>query len=43
MAQGLPAPLLGEHNVEVLTSVLGWDEERVAELAKSGVLISAPR
>ena len=43
VAQGLPAPLLGEHNVEVLTSVLGWGEERVAELAELGVLVSAPR
>lgn len=43
VVQGLPAPLLGEHNVEVLTSLLGWDEQRVAELTKCGVLVDAPR
>jgi CoA:oxalate CoA-transferase len=43
VVQGLPAPLLGEHNVEVLTSLLGWDEERIGALTKDGVLVSAPR
>lgn len=34
----LRAPLLGENNGEVLRSLLGYDEARIAELAASGVL-----
>jgi len=30
-------PALGEHNWEVLTEILGYDEDRAAELAASGV------
>ena len=33
-----PAPLLGEHNVEVFTSLLGLSAERVEELHKKGVV-----
>ena len=33
-----PAPLLGEHNVEVFTSLLGLSAERVEELRKKGVV-----
>jgi crotonobetainyl-CoA:carnitine CoA-transferase CaiB-like acyl-CoA transferase len=37
----LRAPLLGEHNAEVLRERLGLDSKRVAELTANGVLISA--
>ena len=33
-----PAPLLGEHNVEVFTSLLGLTPERIDELQKKGVI-----
>lgn len=33
-----PSPLLGQHNEEVLTSLLGYIKEEVAELKKDGVL-----
>lgn len=33
-----PAPLLGQHNAEVLSEILGWDAERVAALTADGVL-----
>lgn len=36
----LRAPLLGEHNSEVLRERLGLDAARIAELAASGVLVS---
>ena len=36
------APLLGQHNVEVLREVLGWDDERIDGLTNDGVLLSAP-
>lgn len=32
-----PAPLLGEHNAEILIEVLGYTEEQVDELKKNGV------
>ncbi len=35
----LEAPLLGEHNAEVLTTLLGRSEEEVARLRAGGVLI----
>ncbi|HET7721619.1 MAG TPA: CoA transferase [Acidimicrobiales bacterium] len=38
-----PAPLLGQHNREVLTGLLGWGDERVDALEASGVLQSKPR
>jgi crotonobetainyl-CoA:carnitine CoA-transferase CaiB-like acyl-CoA transferase len=38
-----PAPLLGQHNAEVLGEVLGWETERVAALAEAGVLQSSDR
>jgi crotonobetainyl-CoA:carnitine CoA-transferase CaiB-like acyl-CoA transferase len=34
----LPPPQCGEHNTEVLEEVLHYDEERISELAVSGVL-----
>ncbi|MEJ5992516.1 CaiB/BaiF CoA-transferase family protein [Ramlibacter sp. PS3R-8] len=34
----LPPPLLGEHTQEVLTSVLGWDDERIAALRDQEVI-----
>ena len=37
----LRAPLLGEHNALVLRERLGLSDARIAELAKSGVLVSA--
>jgi crotonobetainyl-CoA:carnitine CoA-transferase CaiB-like acyl-CoA transferase len=33
-----PAPLLGQHNREVLREVLGYSEEQVASLVGAGVL-----
>ena len=33
-----PPPLLGEHTREVLTSLLGYNEQRLAQLAVAGVL-----
>jgi CoA:oxalate CoA-transferase len=38
----LEAPLLGEHNTEVLRDYLGYSEDRVAELEAQGVLRRAP-
>jgi CoA:oxalate CoA-transferase len=38
----LAAPLLGEHNAEVLRAYLGYSAERVAELEAAGVLHRAP-
>ena len=38
----LEAPLLGEHNTEVLRDYLGYSEDRVAELEAEGVLQRAP-
>jgi crotonobetainyl-CoA:carnitine CoA-transferase CaiB-like acyl-CoA transferase len=32
------APMLGEHNQYVLEHILGYDEERIAELVASGAL-----
>ena len=34
----LPPPLLGEHTQEVLTSVLGWDDERITALRDQEVI-----
>ncbi len=38
----LEAPFLGEHNRRILTSHLGYSEERIAQLERDGVLHSAP-
>jgi crotonobetainyl-CoA:carnitine CoA-transferase CaiB-like acyl-CoA transferase len=34
----LPPPLLGEHTQEVLTSVLGWDDERITALREQEII-----
>jgi crotonobetainyl-CoA:carnitine CoA-transferase CaiB-like acyl-CoA transferase len=39
----LQAPLLGQHNEEVLTGVLGFERERVRSLEREGVLHSGDR
>jgi crotonobetainyl-CoA:carnitine CoA-transferase CaiB-like acyl-CoA transferase len=36
-----PAPRRGEHNAEVLREVLGYDDERIAQLVDSGALCAA--
>ena len=36
-----PAPLLGEHNAEVLTEILGYSREQVARLEETGVISMA--
>jgi CoA:oxalate CoA-transferase len=38
----LQAPLLGEHNASVLAE-LGYDEERIEELTRAGILVSENR
>ena len=38
----IEAPLLGEHNTEILARVLGYDDARIAALTAEGVLISRP-
>lgn len=38
----LEAPMLGEHNEEVLTTQLGYSTARVRELERGGVLRSGP-
>lgn len=37
----LQAPLLGEHNGELLTALLGYEADRVAALEQEGVLVAA--
>ncbi len=37
-----PAPRCGEHNEEVLRQVLDFDDERIAGLRSSGVLVDSP-
>jgi crotonobetainyl-CoA:carnitine CoA-transferase CaiB-like acyl-CoA transferase len=37
------APLLGQHNEEVLSHYLGYSHERIEELERSGILRSGPR
>ena len=34
-----PAPCLGEHSVQVLQEVLGLDDDELARVAASGVLV----
>jgi crotonobetainyl-CoA:carnitine CoA-transferase CaiB-like acyl-CoA transferase len=36
--QELPPPLLGQHTDEVLRELLGWPDERLANLKKSGAI-----
>jgi crotonobetainyl-CoA:carnitine CoA-transferase CaiB-like acyl-CoA transferase len=38
----LKAPLLGEHNEEVLTTICGMDKKEILELIKDGVIVSDP-
>ncbi|HKV54230.1 MAG TPA: CoA transferase [Candidatus Binataceae bacterium] len=38
----LEAPFLGEHNRRVLTTYLGYPQERIEKLEREGVLCSAP-
>lgn len=38
-----PAPMLGEHNAEVLAEVLGYSREKIAALRDKGVLQSAEK
>ncbi len=38
----LEAPLLGEHNADVLSRYLGYDSGRIAALERAGVLVSQP-
>jgi len=33
-----PAPLLGEHNNEVLKEVLGYSDEKIKELVSKGII-----
>ncbi|MFN0093041.1 MAG: CaiB/BaiF CoA transferase family protein [Acidimicrobiales bacterium] len=42
-AAELHAPLLGQHNREVLGELLGYDEARTTALEKAGVLVTGPR
>lgn len=39
----LVAPTLGQHNGAILSGLLGYPPERIAELERAGVLVSAPR
>jgi CoA:oxalate CoA-transferase len=39
----LEAPTMGQHNEQVLTQTLGYSTERVADLARRGVLCQALR
>ncbi len=38
-----PAPLLGEHNHLVLSTIAGLSEEQIARLADAGVIGDRPR
>jgi len=38
----LVAPLLGEHNAEILRAKLGYSPERIEELQRSGILLEGP-
>ncbi|MBS7631809.1 CoA transferase, partial [Candidatus Bathyarchaeota archaeon] len=34
-----PAPILGQHTEEVLTSLLGYSKEKIEKLEKSGIIV----
>jgi crotonobetainyl-CoA:carnitine CoA-transferase CaiB-like acyl-CoA transferase len=38
----LEAPLLGEHNAQILSTYLGLSADRIAQLEREHVLFSAP-
>ena len=38
----MQAPLLGQHNAEVLKEFLGYSDERIAQLKQQGVLVERP-
>jgi crotonobetainyl-CoA:carnitine CoA-transferase CaiB-like acyl-CoA transferase len=38
-----PAPLLGEHNQQVFSELLGMSDDEIAELERGGVIGSSPR
>jgi crotonobetainyl-CoA:carnitine CoA-transferase CaiB-like acyl-CoA transferase len=38
-----PAPLLGEHNRQILSELLGMSDDDIAELERSGIIGSSPR
>jgi CoA:oxalate CoA-transferase len=38
----MQAPLLGQHNAEVLKEFLGYSDERIAQLMQQGVLVERP-
>jgi crotonobetainyl-CoA:carnitine CoA-transferase CaiB-like acyl-CoA transferase len=35
----MPAPILGQHNDEVLTKLLGYTKEQIDDLRKAGVVV----
>jgi crotonobetainyl-CoA:carnitine CoA-transferase CaiB-like acyl-CoA transferase len=37
-----PAPMVGEHNLSVLTGYLGYSNEQVEELTRQGILVREP-
>ena len=37
-----PAPTFGQHNMEVLTELLGYDESRCAALHSAGIVVDKP-
>jgi crotonobetainyl-CoA:carnitine CoA-transferase CaiB-like acyl-CoA transferase len=37
-----PAPRVGEHNGYVYRGYLGYDDEKIGELEKEGVIVSKP-
>ncbi len=37
-----PAPLLGQHNAEVLREFLGYSDQQIAQLRQAGVLLERP-
>ena len=39
----LVAPTLGQHNADILSRVLGYDDAQIADLEASGVLVSRGR